>query len=113
MADERIATYTEFWPYYLSEHSLTTCRVAHYIGTTISLGFLLYLVISLNPWAILGALLSGYGFAWFGHFVLEKNRPATFSYPFWSFYSDFRMYFLWLAGRLEPHLVNAGVSQTA
>jgi len=109
MAEDRIETYAEFWPYYLTEHSRTSCRVLHYIGTTISLGFLIYLAISLNPWAILGGLISGYGFAWIGHFVIEKNRPATFKYPFWSLFSDFRMYFLFVSGQLGSHLERAGV----
>ena len=113
MTDQRIATYAEFWPYYLTEHSRMSNRVLHYIGSTISLLFLVYLLISLNPWALLGGLISGYGFAWIGHFVLEKNRPATFKYPFWSLFSDFRMYFLFVSGQLGAHLDKAGVRKNS
>ena len=37
--------------------------------------------------------LIGYAFAWVGHFIFEKNRPATFTYPFYSFVSDFIMWY--------------------
>lgn len=101
--EKRIQTYKEFWPFYLKEHSNPTNRSLHYIGTTISIIALTMAITQLNPWWLLGAAAGGYGFAWVGHFIIEKNRPATFKYPLWSLISDYRMFFCALTGRLRKH----------
>ena len=106
---DRFETYAEFWPYYLQEHADRTCRNLHYAGTTLTF-FAFAAGIFVSPWWLLAAPLAGYGFAWFAHFKYERNKPATFKYPFWSLFSDYRMYFNWLGGRLGPHLTRAGVT---
>jgi hypothetical protein len=106
----RIQNYNEFWLFYLREHSRAATRNMHYLGTTIGLLFFATALLTLNAKFILAGLFSGYFFAWISHFFVEKNRPATFKYPFWSFYSDFRMYFLFISGRLPAHLQAAGVN---
>ena len=109
MVNERIKTYTEFWPYYLREHSRPQTRLLHFAGTGAALCLLVLAVSTANLWLILVALVAGYGPAWIGHFVVEKNRPATFTYPLWSLFSDFRMFGCWIIGRLPAELRKAGI----
>ncbi|WP_201519993.1 Mpo1-like protein, partial [Escherichia coli] len=77
-------SFAEFYPYYLSEHQDRTCRRLHFAGSTVALVCLILLVLTGNLWWLLGAAVSGYAFAWVGHFGFEKNRPATFRHPFYS-----------------------------
>jgi hypothetical protein len=84
--------FAEFYPFYLGEHSNRTCRQLHFVGSTLSLICLAMLLLSGRPQYLLYGLLSGYGFAWVGHFFFEKNKPATFKYPFYSFIGDWVMY---------------------
>lgn len=76
----------------------------HAAGTTLGILTVIVAVASRHPWYALLFFPIGYGFAWTGHFLMEKNVPATFGHPFWSFISDFRMLFLMVTGRLEPWL---------
>jgi len=89
----------QFYPFYLGEHSKTGNRIMHFIGTTLFLTCVgLFLFRGELKWLALGPVLA-YGFAWFGHFFLEKNRPATFQYPILSLISDFKLYFDILRGK--------------
>ena len=96
---KKFHTFKEFYPYYLEEHKDKKTKLVHFIGTCFSIFFLFRLVFTLNPINLLFALLAGYSFAWFGHFFIEKNKPATFKYPFYSFIGDHKMYFEILQGK--------------
>jgi hypothetical protein len=102
-------SYAEFWPLYLAEHSKPQTRLLHFLGTGLGLVLLALALATATWWLLLPALVSGYGFAWAAHFFVERNRPATFSYPLWSFISDFRMFFLWLIGALDKELAQHGI----
>jgi hypothetical protein len=93
-------TYDEFFHFYLTQHSDPRNLILHAIGTTLGVLVVLGALLPGHPWYSLLFFPIGYGFASTGHFVLEKNRPATFGHPFWSFISDFRMVGLMLTGRL-------------
>ncbi|HHL32357.1 MAG TPA: DUF962 domain-containing protein [Oceanospirillales bacterium] len=92
MVAKKYNSFKEFYPFYLSEHSNKTCRTLHVIGSTLVLLLLVYVFISKQFLLLLLLPVIGYGFAWVGHFVFEKNTPATFEYPLYSFMGDWVMW---------------------
>jgi hypothetical protein len=103
---ERLKTFEEFWPYYVAQHMKPATRALHFGGTTLVLGCLAAAVL-VSPLWVAAAPVGGYLPAWIGHFLVERNRPATFTYPLWSLRGDFRMYRLMLLGRMDPELRRA------
>jgi hypothetical protein len=103
-----ITTYKAFWPFYVSQHQSKLCRNFHFVGTTFVFAFF-YLGLTHNAWFFLGMPFAGYGFAWFGHFVFERNTPATWRYPLWSLMADFQMFAYMCAGRMDREVKRMGV----
>jgi hypothetical protein len=98
---QRYQSFREFYPFYLSEHANPTCRRLHFVGTTLVIAFLATAFLTRNAWWLLGALVAGYGFAWIGHLFFEHNRPATFTYPVYSFIGDWVMFKDVLTGKIR------------
>ena len=99
--EKEYKTFAEFYPFYLSEHSDSNCRRLHFVGSLLVLVVLGY-ILATQKWALLLLLpVIGYGFAWIGHFVFEKNRPATFTYPLFSFMGDWVMFKDMLTGKVK------------
>ena len=100
-------SFADFWPFYLREHGKPRTRALHYAGTSLVVAIAAFTIVTGNWWGLLALPVAGYGFAWLAHFAVEKNRPATFTYPLWSLAADFKMWWLWLTGRLGPELEQA------
>ncbi|MDR3526882.1 MAG: DUF962 domain-containing protein [Rhizomicrobium sp.] len=106
---EKIKRYNAFWLHYLREHARPRTRQIHFVGTFLAVVTVVAAVVLARPWLGIVALVAGYGPAWYAHFCVEKNQPATFTYPIWSLISDFRMAFAWLTGSLAAELARAAV----
>ncbi len=98
---ERFTSFAQFYPYYLQEHSNPVCRRLHYVGSLLVLSILGYALITQQWLWLLAMPLAGYGFAWVGHFIFEKNRPATFDYPLYSLAGDWVMLKDAFTGRIK------------
>jgi len=108
--ERHFATYDEFFLHYLRQHRDPQNRVLHACGTALGMAVVVASLVFRHPWFALLFLPVGYGFAWFGHLVIERNQPATWQHPWWSFLSDFRMLVLMLTGRLGTWLARADKS---
>ena len=106
MAEEtgRIETYAEFWDFYVAQHAQPLTRYLHFVGTTLGIVLLVWFVRSGNWFYFPLCFVVGYAFAWFAHFFVEHNKPATFKYPFWSLISDYKMVFYMLTGRMNAEV---------
>lgn len=95
-----IRSFSDFWPFYVRQHAKSGTRLLHAIGSILALAAV-GAAVTINPWFLLAAPVIGYGFAWYAHFVVEGNKPATFGHPFYSLAADYRMLFLMLTGRMQ------------
>jgi hypothetical protein len=96
----RIQTFEEFWPFYVRDHGKRATRIFHFIGTTVGFLFLARAVTTERPLLLICGLVASYGFAWMGHFLIERNNPATFQHPLWSLLGDLKMYGLMWSGKM-------------
>jgi len=104
MPQRQYNSFSEFWPHYVAEHSRPHTRLLHLIGTAISIACAVYFITIGRWWLFPLALIPGYGAAWIGHFFIERNKPATFQYPLWSFIGDYKMIWMMLTGRMTEEV---------
>jgi len=104
MSAQRYSSFAKFWPYYLKEHSRPATRLLHLIGTTIGAIVLVYFIATGRWFLFPLSLIPGYTGAWLGHFVIERNKPATFQYPLWSFRGDCKMIAMMVTGRINDEV---------
>jgi hypothetical protein len=100
----QISTLDEFWPFYLAQHLNPTNRRLHFVGTSLVLILIPAAIFLRSPAVLGGAVIQAYAFAWVGHFFFERNKPATFKYPWLSLLGDFRMYRMMWFGVLEEDI---------
>jgi len=104
-----LGSFREFWPFYLGQHRKRLTRRLHFAGTELALAAVILAAWHRDPRMLLIGLVGAYGLAWVGHFFVERNRPATFQYPLWSFAADWKMWALMLTGRLDGELRRHGI----
>lgn len=104
MSEKTIKTYAEFWDFYVAEHTEPVTRLLHFIGTSLGLVLMVWIFRTGNWGYFPLCFVIGYAFAWFSHFVIEKNKPASFKYPLWSFISDYKMMFFMLIGKMNSEV---------
>ncbi|MEP6616865.1 MAG: DUF962 domain-containing protein [Ginsengibacter sp.] len=107
MLEKKYKTFWSFYPFYLSEHKNITSRNLHFIGTCLIFACIIVGAITGRWFWLIFIPVVGYGFAWFGHFFFEKNKPATFTYPFYSLGSDFVMFWHILTGQINKKMKEA------
>lgn len=113
MAERQYKSFEEFWPFYLSEHSKPATRWFHFFGTGLMAINLVWSIATFHFLYILFCPVIAYGAAWFSHFFIEKNRPATFTYPLWSLMGDFKMWGLMATGRIGAELQRLHIAPAA
>jgi hypothetical protein len=104
MSQREFNSFREFWPHYVAEHSQPTTRLLHLIGTATGILAAIYFIATGRWWLFPLGLIPGYGAAWIGHFFIEKNKPATFQHPLWSFMGDYKMIAMMLSGGMKKEV---------
>lgn len=98
-----IRTFAEFWPHYVRAHSKDRTRLLHATGSILAV-VIVGAAFAVNLWLLAVVPVIGYAFAWYAHFFVEGNKPATFGHPFYSLVADYRMLFLMMAGRMDEQV---------
>ena len=101
ISESKFKSFKEFYPFYLLEHSKSLTKLLHAIGSILVIVVIIF-SLYLNKWkGLFLAPIIGYGFAWISHFFIEKNKPATFKFPIYSFIGDWVMLKDIITGRIK------------
>ena len=103
-------SFADFWPYYLAEHSRPATRGVHLLATLTWLTLLVGALLTRTWWLLALIPVAAYGLAWFSHFFIERNRPATFKYPLYSLLADHKMAFYMLSGQIGRELARLNIT---
>lgn len=107
----KIDSFADFWPYYVRAHSQPRTRLLHATGSVLAI-VCVGLAFALSLWFLAAAPVVGYAFAWYAHFFVEHNKPATFGHPFYSLAADYRMLFLMMAGKMDEEVTRVTAVST-
>jgi hypothetical protein len=110
MRIQRYQRFDDFWPYYVSEHANPLNRKLHFWGTNNLFFWLVLAIVGRSPKLVVFAVISSYAYAWIGHFLIEKNRPATLNYPFLSALGDLQMYVKTWQGQMDAEVARYAVN---
>jgi hypothetical protein len=102
--DGRCESFEDFWPLYVKQHQSKLNRTLHCIGASLALACVAAALVKRRPWLLIFAPVAGYGFAWAGHFFVEKNTPSSFSYPGYSAVANFVMYWKTITGTMDAEV---------
>ncbi len=105
-------TFGEFWSFYVLAHRQLATRIFHTVGTLSGWSLLIAAIVLRRPWLVLAAVVVPYAFAWFSHFFVEHNRPATFGHPLWSWLADQKMVAMVLAGKMGREVERCAQGQS-
>ncbi len=109
---DKIKSFNDFYMFYLQEHTKQGTRNWHLAGTTAAVS-LFTAGLFTSGWFILAAPFAGYIPAWYSHFKIEENRPATWlgiREIFKSLSCDFVMGANRIRGTLNEDLRLSGVN---
>ena len=99
--EKKFKSFSEFYPYYLSEHVDPVNRRLHFFGSLLIIIVVLFVIFTQTWIALILVPILGYGFAWIGHYFVEKNKPTTFTYPLYSLMGDWVMFKDILTGKMK------------
>ena len=104
-------TFEEFWPFFVSQHRSKLSRTLHVTGTTVAMALVVTAIVKRRAWPLLLAPVAGYGLAWAGHLLFEKNMPTTFAHPVWALRAGLRMWLKTVSGQMDGEVARCAADR--